>query len=46
MICIVDPAKLVDRLGARPLPIEVLPFARSFVISAIEALGAAPCASM
>lgn len=41
MICIVDDAKLVAGL-ARPLPIEVLPFARSFVSAAITALGGEP----
>lgn len=39
MICIVDEAKRVTQLGAKPVPVEVLPFARSFVSAAIEALG-------
>jgi ribose 5-phosphate isomerase A len=30
-VCIVDQSKLVDRLGAFPLPVEVIPMARSFV---------------
>ena len=30
-ICIADESKLVERLGAFPLPVEVLPFARSYV---------------
>ncbi len=42
MICIVDPSKLVDHLGTCPLPLEVLPFARSFVMAAATALGAVP----
>jgi ribose 5-phosphate isomerase A len=41
MICIVDAGKPVAQL-ARPLPIEVLPFARAFVSRAIEALGGVP----
>ena len=31
MICIVDSGKTVETIGTRPLPIEVLPFARDFV---------------
>jgi len=42
MICIVDDSKPVAQLGAHPLPIEVLPFAQSFVAHAIERLGGAP----
>lgn len=30
-ICIIDEAKLVDVLGAYPLPVEVIPMARSYV---------------
>jgi ribose 5-phosphate isomerase A len=30
-VCIVDDSKLVGRLGAFPLPVEVIPMARSFV---------------
>jgi ribose 5-phosphate isomerase A len=30
-LCIVDESKVVDRLGKFPLPLEVLPMARSFV---------------
>jgi len=41
MICIVDPSKPVATL-ARPLPIEVLPFARSYVAGAIRCLGGDP----
>jgi ribose 5-phosphate isomerase A len=41
MICIVDASKPVATL-ARPLPIEVLPFARSYVAGAIRCLGGDP----
>ncbi|OYY91818.1 MAG: ribose 5-phosphate isomerase A [Sphingomonas sp. 28-66-16] len=40
MIAIVDDSKLVGRLGAHALPVEVLPFAAGFVTRRIEALGA------
>ena len=36
-ICIIDQSKLVDTLGAFPLPIEVIPMARRLVARAIEA---------
>ncbi|WP_419825390.1 ribose-5-phosphate isomerase RpiA [Sphingomonas sp.] len=42
MICIIDAGKLVERLGTKPLPIEVLPFAHRFVADAVRALGADP----
>jgi len=43
MICIVDSDKPVAVLGAgRPLPIEVLPFARTYVSDAVRALGGEP----
>ncbi|MDH7640806.1 ribose-5-phosphate isomerase RpiA [Sphingomonas oryzagri] len=41
MICIVDASKPVETL-ARPLPIEVLPFARAYVMGAIRALDGEP----
>ena len=41
-ICIVDRSKLVDRLGTFPLPIEVIPMARSFVSREIVKLGGQP----
>ena len=41
-ICIADASKLVDVLGAFPLPIEVIPMARSFVARAIVRLGGEP----
>ena len=40
MIVIVDAGKQVARLGAGALPVEVLPFAASFVARRIEHLGA------
>ena len=39
MIAIVDASKQVVRLGARPLPVEVLPFAAGFVTRRIAELG-------
>lgn len=43
VVIIVDPGKLVDRLGVRfLLPVEVVPFARSVVAAHLEALGATP----
>ncbi|RNF85873.1 ribose-5-phosphate isomerase RpiA [Montanilutibacter psychrotolerans] len=42
-ICIIDPAKRVDVLGRFPLPVEVIPMARSLVARRIVALtGAQP----
>ena len=41
-ICIADQSKLVDRLGAFPLPVEVIPMARSLVARAITQLGGQP----
>ena len=41
-VCIVDESKLVDVLGTFPLPIEVIPMARSFVARAIVKLGGEP----
>ncbi|MEQ8660631.1 MAG: ribose-5-phosphate isomerase RpiA [Gammaproteobacteria bacterium] len=41
-ICIIDDSKLVGRLGAFPLPLEVIPMARSFVARELVALGGAP----
>lgn len=39
-VCIVDESKLVDRLGRFPLPVEVIPMARTLVASAMAGLGA------
>jgi len=41
-VCIIDDGKLVDRLGAFPLPVEVIPMARSYVASALSKLGGQP----
>lgn len=41
-ICIVDESKMVKVLGAFPLPVEVLPMARSFVARKLVALGGTP----
>jgi len=41
-ICIVDGSKQVDVLGQFPLPVEVIPMARSFVAREIVRLGADP----
>ncbi|MCC2979750.1 ribose-5-phosphate isomerase RpiA [Sphingomonas sp. IC4-52] len=40
-IVIADGSKRVARIGAAKLPVEVLPFARSFVVTKLAALGAA-----
>ena len=37
-VCIVDPAKRVDVLGRFPLPVEVIPMARSLVAREIQAM--------
>ena len=41
-VCIVDETKVVDRLGKFPLPIEVIPMARSLVARKLVALGGEP----
>lgn len=41
-ICIVDQGKRVDTLGEFPIPIEVIPMARSYVARQIVKLGADP----
>ena len=41
-ICIVDESKLVKKLGAFPLPIEVIPESRSMVSRKIIAMGGLP----
>ena len=41
-VCIVDDAKLVDVLGRFPLPIEVIPMARSYVARQLVKLGGQP----
>ena len=41
-ICIVDSSKLVNQLGAFPLPIEVIPESRSLVSRKIVSMGGTP----
>ncbi|MEX1057037.1 MAG: ribose-5-phosphate isomerase RpiA [Natronospirillum sp.] len=41
-ICIADQSKLVDVLGKFPLPVEVIPMARSYVARKLVALGGQP----
>jgi ribose 5-phosphate isomerase A len=41
-ICIIDDAKLVGSLGAFPLPVEVIPMARSYVARQLAKLGGQP----
>ena len=38
-VCIIDDSKLVERLGAFPLPVEVIPMARSYVARQLVKLG-------
>lgn len=44
--CIVDDAKLVDKLYAFPLPIEVVPFAEKVVVRELRRLGGQPTLRM
>ena len=41
-ICVADESKLVDVLGAFPLPIEAIPMSRSYVARQLVKLGGAP----
>jgi len=41
-VCIADESKLVDVLGKFPLPVEVIPMARSYVARELVALGGTP----
>ena len=41
-VCIADASKRVDKLGAFPLPIEVIPMARSYVAREMVRLGGQP----
>ena len=41
-VCIIDPGKRVDVLGKFPLPVEVIPMARSLVARALVKLGGNP----
>ena len=41
-VCVVDDSKIVERLGTFPLPVEVIPMARSQVARALVSLGGQP----
>ncbi len=41
-VCIADESKVVDVLGTFPLPVEVIPMARSYVARELVALGGTP----
>lgn len=41
-VCVCDSTKLVDVLGQFPLPVEVIPMARSYVARELSALGGQP----
>ncbi len=41
-MCIADASKLVDVLGTFPLPVEVIPMARSYVARELVKLGGTP----
>ena len=41
-VCIIDDTKLVDTLGKFPLPVEVIPMARSYVARRLAAMGGQP----
>lgn len=41
-VCIVDAGKIVERLGAFPLPVEVIPMARGLAARALRDLGGQP----
>lgn len=41
-VCIADESKLVDMLGSFPLPIEVIPMARSYIARQVVKMGGQP----
>lgn len=41
-VCIADDSKIVDRLGAFPLPVEIIPMARELVSRRLTACGGRP----
>ena len=41
-VCIIDDTKLVDVLGSFPLPVEVIPMARSYVARQLVKMGGQP----
>jgi ribose 5-phosphate isomerase A len=42
MVAIADGTKSLPKIGTQPVPIEILPFARTFVLDAVQALGGRP----
>ena len=43
-VCVVDETKLVERLGAAPVPLAVLPMAAAYVAERVRMLGGNPAA--
>ena len=41
-VCIVDASKVVERLGAAPVPVEVLPMAETVAAARLVAMGGEP----
>jgi ribose 5-phosphate isomerase A len=41
-VCVIDDAKIVERLGRFPLPVEVIPMARELIARQLTALGGKP----
>ena len=41
-VCIIDDSKLVETLGAFPLPVEVIPMARSYIARRLTGMGGRP----
>ncbi len=41
-VCIVDETKVVDKMGAFPLPVEVIPMSRAYVARELAKLGGEP----
>jgi ribose 5-phosphate isomerase A len=46
MIVVVDETKLVTRLGATPIPVEIVPFGCEATLASLAAIGAAPSLRM
>lgn len=42
MLAVADNSKLAERLGGRPVPVEILPFAQAYIERRLRALGAVP----
>lgn len=45
-VCLVDETKLVERLGAAPVPLAILPMAAAFVAERVRAIGGRPAARL